>query len=357
MRYLLDSVYWTERESLTEVPLDPLGLDQMKEELADRLVPFLTGRTSHVEEAFWALVFLRWASSDSSSESATISKFLRWERCLKLVWVHFRSTAPYEGFPGVQRAGSQSRELNAPSLRFRPLLVNQRTQGLLGAYFRPLQKLEIFETEVLTPSERGRMWTASIPYGPSLRKGDWGDWRSKLMTVRSQNLHIFTRRFQDLLRMKMPLLHMALRRSHWNRKASWARAAKWLGDDAPYALLAEHFGPWANQVREAFDEVVFDRLKGPIKVPSFRWEIPPQLEGPRWEWLRSELRGKPISIDVLAEWHLREYSLRGKTASQLWLVKNGHEFEIHSYRGSRSRTLNSDFRWSNAVSMMLPRGN
>ena len=114
MRDLLDSVFWTERAGEISVPLDPLGLDQMKEELADELVPCLTGRTDSVEDAFWTMTFLRWAASISTTDSATITRFLFWERCLKLVWTHFRSLL-HDGFPGIQRASSQSIEAGAPS--------------------------------------------------------------------------------------------------------------------------------------------------------------------------------------------------------------------------------------------------
>ena len=209
MKYLLDTVFWTERESEMEVPLDPLGLDQMKEEIADRLVPFLTGRTSYVEEAFWAMTLLRWASSDSPNDVVTVSRFLGWERRLKLVWAHFRSIAPYQGFPGVQRARDQSAEPGAPSLRFRSLLANQRTQGLLGAYLRPLQKLGLIDSDVLSLTDLGRRWTANVPTGPTLRESDWPGWKSGFMTIRRHNFDLFTGRFQDLLRAKMPLLNMA----------------------------------------------------------------------------------------------------------------------------------------------------
>lgn len=89
MRYLLDSGYWSKREAETLVPLDPLGLDQMKEELADKLVPYLTGRTDSVEEAFWTMTFLRWATADTFNDSTIVRRFLTGERCLKLVWAHF----------------------------------------------------------------------------------------------------------------------------------------------------------------------------------------------------------------------------------------------------------------------------
>jgi hypothetical protein len=354
VRYLLDSVYWTEKEVETVVPLDPLGLDQMKEELADRLVPFLTGRTDSIEEAFWAMTFLRWATTDNSSEGATVTRFLQWERCLKLVWAHFLSMAPYQNFPGILRARSQSEEEGAPSSRFRPLLVNQRTQGLLGAYLRPLRKLGLVESNALLLSEVGRLWTNSVSSWPSISDGRWADWKSAFLSVRRQNLEVFAPKLRDLLRAKMPSLNTALQHARWRREASWARAARWLGDDAPYARLAQSFGPWADRVREVFDEIVFGGRKQAGRIPPFRGEIPPQLEGPRWGWMRAELCDRPLSIGTLAEWHRREYALRGKSAGQLWLVGHRNSFEPRSYNGSQSRTTKSDFRWSNAVSMMAP---
>jgi hypothetical protein len=354
LRYLLDSVYWTEKAAETTVPLDPLGLDQMKEELADKLVPYLTGRTDSVEEAFWAMTFLRWAIIDSGNEGATVKRFLEWERCLKLVWAHFGSTPPYPGFRGVQRARSQSDEPGAPYFRFRPLLVNQRVQGLLGSYLRPLRKLGLVEPDALVLSDMGRLWTNSVSSEPELSDGDWPGWKSAFMSISRSNLRVFAVNLQGLLRARMPSLYAALSHARWSGIPSWNGAARWLGDDAPYARLAQRFGPWADRVREVFDEIVFDGRKEPVRILPFRGVIPPQLEGPRWGWIRAELGEGPISKAKLVEWHRREYLLRGKSTGQLWILGRGDSFEIRRYNGSQTRTTKSDFRWSNAVAMMAP---
>lgn len=132
-----DEMFWT-APSLAEDshPTDPLGLDVMREELSDRLVPCLGGRTRSHEDFFWTLTLLHWATSQPT-ESAKVQAFLEWERCLKLYWVK----QGRKGFTGVEEATRQSRDPNAPSIYYRPLLVNQRSNGLLGAHLAPIRKL------------------------------------------------------------------------------------------------------------------------------------------------------------------------------------------------------------------------
>src|SRR5262249_59422849 len=127
-------IFWTRSPDDDDArPTDPLGLDGMREELSDRLVPSLTGRTWSHEEFYWSLVFVRWAEEEHTDD-ARVRRFLHWERCLKLYWVHCRRG----DFAGVRRAKDQAAERGAPFKSFRPLLKNQRSQGLLGAHLGPL---------------------------------------------------------------------------------------------------------------------------------------------------------------------------------------------------------------------------
>src|SRR5437016_6069533 len=98
---LADEVFWTEPPDDDNArPTDPLGLDGMREELSDCLVPCLTGRTWRHEDFFWSLVFMHWAHQEEHTEEARVNHFLNWERCLKIYWAHCGRT----GFAGVKRA-------------------------------------------------------------------------------------------------------------------------------------------------------------------------------------------------------------------------------------------------------------
>lgn len=74
---MLDGVFWSRPSEDDDArPTDPLGLDAMREELSDRPVPCLTGRTWSHEEFFWSLVFLRWAEEEKRTEEAQVQRFL-----------------------------------------------------------------------------------------------------------------------------------------------------------------------------------------------------------------------------------------------------------------------------------------
>ncbi len=71
---MFDGVFWSRPSDDDDArPTDPLGLDAMREELSDRLVPCLTGRTREHEQFFWSLVFglsTRFSGSRDRAERA-----------------------------------------------------------------------------------------------------------------------------------------------------------------------------------------------------------------------------------------------------------------------------------------------
>src|SRR5579863_3083510 len=107
----------------------------MRDELSDRLVPALSGRTRSHEDFFWTMAFVQWSSVHPNDDDR-VRDFLAWERRLKLVWARYQ---PNKSFAGSRRAKEQS-EAAKPSAKFQPLLANQRSQGLLGAHLRPLRQ-------------------------------------------------------------------------------------------------------------------------------------------------------------------------------------------------------------------------
>ena len=47
--------------------VDPLGFDALREAMADKLVPLLTGATRDADEYLWTLIGLRWAHETTGS--------------------------------------------------------------------------------------------------------------------------------------------------------------------------------------------------------------------------------------------------------------------------------------------------
>lgn len=350
---MFEDIFWTTPdESDDSRPTDPLGLDAMREELADRLVPCLTGRTRSVEDFFWTMVFVRWAE-EGSTETERIRWFLHWERCWKLC----RAKQGETGFAGINRAQNQAREDGAPSTAYRPLLKNQRSQGLLGAHLVPLRKLGFVRPDCLELTEEADTRVAGAGRSLKLRDGDWKGWQEAFGEIRKGYTQGFLRGFREALRKRMQKLHEALYRLGWPKHQAWGRAARWMGDDLrPYALLANEFCNWAEEVRDAFDRLVFEKLGTRIDLPpALKSRIPSGLE--RWKPLRKALGSwSPKEPErLLAKWHREVFSERGYERD-LWLqFEDGRTRPFPGRARRRPPGELSDCRWSNAVQVMRPR--
>ena len=169
-------LFWTIPSTDGATPNDPLGLDAMRNELADKLVPCLTGRTHSHEDFYWCLTFIRWSSS-RASEKERISQFLRYERWLKLCWAN-----DGRSFAGSRQATMQASEKGAPLKWYAPLLKNQRSQGLLGAHLEPLRKIKLVSPDVLKLTGAGSKLVDGA--GPpvleqDLPNGAWKPWHRR----------------------------------------------------------------------------------------------------------------------------------------------------------------------------------
>jgi hypothetical protein len=350
----LDGVFWTCPPEDDETrPTDPLGLDAMREELSDRLVPCLTGRTWSHEEFFWSLVFFRWSQEEEQIDEARAQRFLHWERCLKLHWVHRKR----EGFTGVRRAASQANELGAPTTFFRPLLKNQRAQGMLGAHLRPLRKLGLVSESGLEVINDGLSLVARAGEPPTLRDADWSGWTRAFERVEKTFNADFRQRFRECLAKKMPHLRSALAAVHWRNEPAWKEAAAHIGAALrPFAILADEFCPWADRIRSLFHELVqlppteaAPKLPLPLSAP-----IPHGLIS--WEPLKDALkrwqRERPDR--VLIELHECAFRERGYERD-VWIRWEDDRRFPYSGRASSSIALEgSDCRWANAVRLMRP---
>lgn len=349
----LDSVFWTRPSEEDDArPTDPLGLDAMREELSDRLVPCLTGRTWSHEEFFWSLVFVRWVEEERT-EDARVRRFLHWERCLKMYWARNGR----EGFTGVNRARDQAAERNAPSMSFRPLLKNQRAQGMLGAHLGPLRKLRLVADAGLALVDDGPALVAGARSAPALRDGDWASWRRAFGRAEKAFDGRFRQGFRERLCRAMPNLHEALAAVRWQRSPSWKHAARHTGDALrPYALLADEFCPWADGLRSLFHDLV--RISPTDPAPR----LPPRLSTPvprglsRWEPLRHALgRWRQRDADrVLADLHEHVFRERGYERD-LWIRwEDGRRITYPARASSSVVPEGSDCRWANAVRLMRP---
>jgi len=150
--------------------VDPLGFDALREAMADTLVPLLTGATRDADEYIWTVVGLRWARKEtgSSIDSTIYNKgFALFERALKQYW--YKSCGrKSSGINVVKELCDRPK----PDVG-RPILVDQRSTGLLGSYIVSLRGMGLVQKNSLhvveDASERlladvhfsARNWTSS----------------------------------------------------------------------------------------------------------------------------------------------------------------------------------------------------
>jgi hypothetical protein len=151
-------------------PADPLGFDALREAMADALVPLLTGATRDADEYIWTVVGLRWARKETkSSIDATIYNkgFALFERALKQYLCRF---CGWKG-SGINVVKELCKGPK-PNVG-RPILLNERSTGLLGSYIVSLRGMGLVQKNSLhvveDASERlladmhfsARNWTSS----------------------------------------------------------------------------------------------------------------------------------------------------------------------------------------------------
>jgi len=144
---LASSLFWNQPPTRDPTrSVDPLGFDALREAMADKLVPLLTGATRDADEYLWTLVGLRWAhEATGSSVDATIFSqgFAPFERALKQYWYKFRGRAS-GGINVVKKLCDEAQ----PDVR-RPILVDQRATGLLGNYIVSLRGMRLVQKDSL----------------------------------------------------------------------------------------------------------------------------------------------------------------------------------------------------------------
>lgn len=353
MGELLEHVFWT-KPGQEENPPDPLGLDAMREDLSNKLVPVLTSRTTSVDHAFWMLTLLRWSAETGNTEAGVVQRFLWWERCLKLVWAHYPDIRPEKSFSGIDQATRQGHEEGSPRQKYQRLLTNQRFQGLFGEYVRPIRSIRLIKPDRLALTDLGNLWTESVVEPPKLEDGNWVKWKIGFVRTEKRGIKIFRQKFQNLLKLEMPELHEALAALGWPEDEAWQKAANWLGPKQDYARFAHSFCLWADEVRRKFDSLVFEEARKIGSWPRLDIQVPSELAGRRWNTVRRLGNLQNVKVSDLVEWHREEFKDRGRE-SQVWLDYDGNKLYSSSRNASRGPQQGSDCRWRNAVWMMKPR--
>lgn len=356
-------LFWTTPPKPEEsTPVDPLGLDAMRDELSSHLVPCLTSRTISHEDFFWTLVFIHWAASEPTHDRR-VDAFLRYERWLKLLWAKDESN---RSFLGSREAKKQKGYTGAPRLAYKKLLKLPQSQGMLGAHLAPLRTLGLVEDGLLELTDKpgeavsGRSLIAMVDsFAPKLRDGSWDSWRRNFAEIRSHYVgSAFRRRLRNHMAAKMPDLDRALSELGYPSDQRWGDAAKCMPEPlARYAALAGVFCPWAVRVKDFFAALVTNHGKpGAGKCPGpLSTRIPEGLN--RWEPLRETLKtwNAREPARFLAEWHRRVFEERGYGPGEFWLQIEDGRITTFPGRVSVTENASGDCRWSNAAILMKPR--
>jgi hypothetical protein len=322
----------------------------MRDELSNKLVPALTARTHRHEDFFWTLVFLNWVR-DEKTEDQRVTKFLAWERCLKLWWCHSK----VDGFSGVRRAKLQASQKDAPSLTFSPLLTNQRAAGLLGAHLGPLRTLCLVDKAGLALTAAGEELVEGAGVPGRLADGSWKNWDTIFERARSA----FGRKTIDELRSRlwgaMSGLKTALERLNWPIDANWRSASLLMGkESAGYARLAHEFCPWSEKLRKRFNAILdspFSNTVYDVGLP-LKPDIPTPLK--RWKPLRKQLpTWKRNDVRTLIDLHRAVFEERGYS-KELWIMWEDNGPRITGRGSARAVAEGRDCRWRNAVELMKP---
>jgi len=320
----------------------------MRDELSDRLVPALSGRTRSHEDFFWTMAFVQWSSVHPNDDDR-VRDFLAWERRLKLVWARYQ---PNKSFAGSRRAKEQS-EAAKPSAKFQPLLANQRSQGLLGAHLRPLRQLMLVKERELALTQYRETLMDGLAQAPRLG-GTWESWKSAFGQVRGSYGVSFRKRLRQRMAEKMPELNAALSKLGWCETESWHLAAKHMLKHQRHALLAHEFCAWSRRVRQEFNAMIKDP-KREVHLTPLKSSIPSDLRN--WEPLKcmlERLNGETDHRQLLCSLHSSIFAVRGYSKEDCWVVWGKGGPEKTNVKPIESTSDGGDCRWSNAVVLMKP---
>ena len=148
--------------------VDPIGLSSLHDAAATVLLPWITNRTRSAEEYLWALLGLAAGAAQGHADRDIWAYFEGFEKALKLFWYVELGQEGFSGVEAIREAVLASRR----DLEF-TLLSNQRSNGLLGAYIRSLQRAGLVEVGSLRVSSAGQelLWPESLRWSGDLSRG------------------------------------------------------------------------------------------------------------------------------------------------------------------------------------------
>ena len=151
----------------TERPSDPLGLDTLREAMADVLVPSLSARTKYAEDYLWILLGLKWARAEAGSplDADIWRHFARFERALKQYWFKLKI---HPDFQGKREVTKRCENRDRPDLET-PILLNERNTGMLGAYIVSLRSIGLIEEQSLALTKSGERLVDGLEFSLNMR--------------------------------------------------------------------------------------------------------------------------------------------------------------------------------------------
>lgn len=184
-------VFWNEPANRDVArSADPLGLDALREAMADELVPLLTGGTRNADEYLWTLIGLRWARQETGSivDQVLFNRgFALFERALKQYWYKFQNRSS----TGVNAISNICKQ-DAPNVNQR-ILVDQRATGLLGTYIVSLRGMGLVrERSLQLIEEDSDLIIGDITFAP--RRGWDSSWTTMRQAFESVSLKQAKRR-------------------------------------------------------------------------------------------------------------------------------------------------------------------
>ena len=362
---LFNLIFWNSKpEKETSLP-DPIGLDRLRDNLADKLVPCLTGRSRYPEEVFWCLVLLSWSNAPSYRER--VERFLRYEWRLKLVWAKYRNhriaskigcPPKFSGSRGAAEQISEVPDAYYMPGKYRPLLANQRSQGMLGSYLKVLTKLSLVNKDLsLTAIGAKCCFGAEEEKIPATRQ-EWNPWK-EVFTKAYHGYPGFKRSLSLGLRKNMPELAAGLAAVKWPQTPAWDKAARHMGKQQALSSFAAKYCRWADKVRAYFNDLADGGTghlnAGTLSIPSELFQQSEELQK-EWRWIANCTANKKLlSRKGIAKRHVAVMKSRGYGPGDYWLCWDDEKNNLIPFPENIAKTATHDghdCRWGNAIRLM-----
>jgi hypothetical protein len=336
--------------------IDPLGFSSLHEAAADVVLPHLTWRTLSADEYLWVLIGLGRAAEFATTDVGVWRFFARFERALKLSWYWSGRESSFNGI----RAVMEQCDAGASTLDFR-LLADQRSQGLLGAYLRPLRRSGLVSQRSLKLEPAGSEIAAHIGFYWSGEQNR--TWCHQFNETADQLAGHAGQEAKQLLGRKLfshpEMVVVANAIQRLGAKPQWGRAANMLRDRPDKATIARIAAPLGNLLQAstaAFWQLLQEPITSiqPLPVPSIllgNWiQAVPNRSGwadPFVEFRATAGKSGKAARAAIVRLHERIWSSRGH--EDFWVIEDGRRLKVRPdirYKRPAAGNGEWDFRWS-----------